>query len=181
MRKLNTILVLLIMLLFIDHITFGCLHFLGSKFSITAPFALTMFLLVLLHTIVSIVITVKAEVVGFKTKARYNSENRQFWLRRVSGIAILVLAFAHVYLMSEGPNGIPRIAKMPKPLNLLLILLMLSVGIHIKQNVRPLLISLGVKNIDRKEKIIKPLIILITLLVIVIYGIFVVKKIKGGA
>lgn len=180
MRKLNTIIVLLIMLLFIDHITFGSLHFLGTKFGITAPFAMTMFVLVLIHAIISIIITIKAEVVGFKTKARYNKENRQFWQRRASGIAILVLASMHVFLMQKGENGIPKIARMPKVFNLLLPLLLLSVGIHISQNIRPLLISLGIKNREKKEKIIKLLIILFTILVIIAYGIFVVGKIKGG-
>ena len=180
MRKLNTIVALLIMLLFLDHITFGSLHFLGTKFGITAPFAMTMFLLVLIHAIISIIITIKAEAVGFKTKARYNKENRQFWLRRASGIAILILAFMHVFLMQKDASGRPKIASMPRVFNLLLPLLLLSVGIHISQNVKPLLISLGVKNREKKEKIIKLLIILFTIFVIVTYGIFTVNKIRGG-
>ena len=169
------------MLLFIDHITFGSLHYLGTKFHIAKPFAMAMFMLVLLHAIVSIIITIKAELVGFKTKARYNSENRQFWLRRVSGVAILIFAVMHVYLMQKNEKGIPRLAKMPKVFNLALPLLIISVSIHVIQNIKPLLISMGVRNIDKKEKIIKLLMILFTLLVIVSYGLFVVKKIKGGA
>lgn len=181
MRKFNTILVILIMFLFIDHITFGSLHFLGTKLNVTAPFAMSMFILVLLHTIVSIIITIKAEIVGFKTKARYNKENREFWLRRTSGVAILVLAASHVYMMGKDENGIPKVAKMPKVFNLLLVLLMLSVGIHLMQNIRPLLISMGIKNIDKKEKIGKLLVILLTIFVIISYGIFIINKIKGGA
>ena len=180
MRKFNTVIVLLIMLLFIDHITFGSLHFLGTKFGIAAPFAMTMMILVLIHAAVSIIITIRAEVAGFKTKARYNKENRQFWLRRVSGMAILVLAIAHVVLMQKGSDGVPKISRMPKVFNLLLPLLLLSVGVHISQNIRPLLISMGVKNREKKEKIIKLLIILFTIIAIVSYGVFVVGKIKGG-
>ena len=181
MRKFNTIIVLLTMLLFIDHITFGSLHYLGTKFSVAKPFAMAMFILVFIHAVVSIIITIKAEVVGFKTKARYNSENRQFWLRRVSGVAILLLAMTHIFLMHKDERGIPRLAKMPKIFNLALPLLILSVCIHVMQNVKPLFISMGVKNIDKKEKIIKLIMILFTILVIVSYGLFVVKKIKGGA
>lgn len=180
MRKLNTILVLLIMILFIDHITFGSLYFLGTKLKVTAPFAMVMILLVLLHAAVSIAVTIKAEAVGFKTKARYNRENREFWMRRASGIVILILAIAHVNLMMRGADGIPKIARMPRVFNLLLPLLLLSVGIHIKENVRPLLISLGVRNRERKEKIIKLLVMLFTVFVIVSYGIFTVGKMRRG-
>ena len=180
MRKFNSILTILIMLLFIDHITFGSLHFLGTKFGIAAPFAMTMMILVLIHAVVSIIITIRAEVAGFKTKARYNKENRQFWQRRASGIAILVLALVHANVMQKGENGIPKLSRMPRVFSLILPLLMLSVAIHISQNIRPLLISMGVKNREKKEKIIKLLIILFTIIAIVSYGVFVVSKIKGG-
>ena len=88
-----------------------------------------------------------------KTKARYNKENRQFWNRRVSGMFIIVLAFMHAFLMSKNAQGVPRMASAPKPLRMATPLLIIAVFAHLKSNVRPLLIAMGVRNIDKKEKI----------------------------
>ena len=181
MRKLNTILVLLIMVLFIDHIVFGSLHFLGTNLNVTKPFAHAFFSLVFIHAVVSILITIKAEVVGIKTHARYNKENRQFWNRRISGMAIMVLAATHIYLMAHGEDGLPRISKMAKIYGLLLPLLLIFVCIHIYTNVRPLLISLGIRNIEKKEKIIKVLIVLITIVVMFSFAFFILNRIGSGA
>ena len=180
MRKLNTIIVLIIMILIIDHIIFGSMHFLGTGASVIKPLAMIMFLLVLIHAVISMIITIRAEKVGFKTKARYNKENRQFWLRRASGMAIVILAFIHAYSMVKNEKGIPNITRMPKALRFSTPLLILSVGIHLLGNIRPLLISLGIRKLDRYEKIIKVLVILITLFAMVANIIYIINMIKRG-
>ena len=72
-----------------------------------------------------------------KTKARYNKENRTFWLRRTTGVLILVLVLFHFYAMGRGSDGIPRIAHMGMPGSLATILLAVSVMIHIDINLEP--------------------------------------------
>ena len=52
MRKINVILVVLILILLIDHIVFGGMHLLGSDAGVIKPMALTMLSLVLAPAVV---------------------------------------------------------------------------------------------------------------------------------
>ena len=54
MRKINTILVLIILLLLTDHAIFGSLHSLGTGASVLRPMAHTMFGLVFIHALISL-------------------------------------------------------------------------------------------------------------------------------
>ncbi len=155
MRKFNTVLVLLIMLLLLYHTIFGSLHLFGIGPGSLKKLAFAMLMLVMAHAVVSMIVTVRAEKAGISTKARYNKEYRAFWGRRISGMLVAVFALIHAYTMFRDKNGVPRIARLPKFLNLATPLLIFFVYLHILTNVRPLLISLGVRNIDRKEKVIK--------------------------
>ena len=179
MRKFNAILVLIIILLLIDHLVFGSLYMLGVNVKVFIPIALLLIALVLIHAVVSMIITVRAEKVGIKTHARYNKENKEFWLRRSSGMAILFFALAHFYSMIKNEKGIPNIARMPRIFNLTLPLLIFSVLLHLIANVRPMLIALGVRGIDKKEKIIKIIILLIMLFGLYANVTFVLSKIGG--
>lgn len=163
MRKINTIIALIICILIADHLIFGSLHLFGLNVHVTKPLALTMLVLVLVHAVISMIVTVRAEKVGMKTKARYNKENKDFWMRRTSGMGILIFALLHVFLMGKNANGVPKIATAPAPLKLATPLLVVSIFAHLFSNVKPLLISLGVKNPDKKEKIVKVLIIILCL------------------
>ena len=180
MRKFNAILVSIILILIIDHIIFASMHLLGTGANVFVPVALFMLTLVLIHAIISLIITINAEKVGINTKARYNKENEQFWLRRVSGLAIMVLAIMHAYLEAKNENGVPNVARMPKIFEFTLPLLILSVGIHVFQNTRPLLISLGIKKINLFEKIIKILVIMLTCLAMFSIVTFLFNKMKRG-
>lgn len=164
MRKINTILVLIMMILMIDHIIFGGLHLFGVGSGVMRPLAISLVVIILLHALVSMYLTLKAEKVGFKTNARYNKENKEFWSRRVSGVLILVFALIHAYMMFfKDEMGRPKIATMPKIFRVITPLLVLSIYWHLIINVRPILISLGIKNIDKKERIIKFILTIIML------------------
>ena len=58
MRKLNVVFVLIIFILLLDHIIFGSLHLLGMNVRVTKQFALAMLLFVLLHGLLSMLITI---------------------------------------------------------------------------------------------------------------------------
>lgn len=179
MRKFNTILVLLILILLLDHVVFGGLYFFGVVPGVFKPVAFAMLALVVLHAIISMIVTIRAEKAGFQTKARYNAENRDFWLRRASGIAILILAILHAFMMSKDKNGVARLASMPKPLRLATPLLVFAVYLHLMSNVRPLLISMGVRKIDRKEIIIKVILSIVALFAIAANVYTIVSHIGG--
>ena len=83
-------------------------------------------------------------------------------------------------LCRKNEKGIPNITRMPKALRFSTPLLILSVGIHLLGNIRPLLISFGIRKLDRYEKIIKVLVMLITLFAMVANIIYIIKMIKRG-
>ena len=157
MRKINTIVVLLIMVLLLDHALFASLNSVGIGNGVIPALAHTFLTLVLIHALISLLITIRAEKAGFVTGARYNKENAAFWNRRVTGVAILVLAITHASLMQRNETGRRNIASMPKIFEFTLPLLIVCVYLHVLSNIRPLLIALGARNIDKKEKIIKVL------------------------
>lgn len=164
MRKLNTILAAVITILFLDHIVFAALYLMGFPVKVFGPMAIFMIVLVLIHGVLSMILTVNAEKTGMKTKARYNKENRTFWLRRTTGVLILVLVLFHFYAMGRGSDGIPRIAHMGMPGSLATILLALSVMIHININLEPLCISLGIRNYKKLLPVLKVLVFVLCLL-----------------
>ena len=180
MRKINTILVLIIMLLFVDHVIFGSLHSLGTGASVIRPLAHTMLGLVLLHAIISLVVTFRAEKAGFKTGVRYYRENREFWNRRVTGVLIILLGITHAYMMVRTERGAPRIASAPKIFELTTPLLIVSIYLHLLSNIRPLLISLGIRNIDKKEKIIRAILTILLLFALFSVSYRVFSHIGGG-
>ena len=179
MRRINTILVLMILALFADHAIFASLHSIGVGNGVIKAMAHSMLGLVLIHAAVSLIVTVKAEKAGITTKARYNKENREFWNRRVTGVLILVLGVTHAYLMNRNERGIPRIAFAPKIFELTTPLLVITIYLHIMTNIRSLLISLGIRNIDRNEKIIKAITSVVMAFVFVAIS-YVSLKYMGG-
>ena len=179
MRKINVIIVIAIMILLVDHIVFGGLHLLGFNAGVMRPMAMLMLILVLAHALISMYVTLRAEKAGAKTKARYNKENREFWLRRTSGVMILVSALVHAYTMFKDENGVPRIARLPKVFSLATPLLIFSIYLHVFVNVRALLIAFGIRNINRKEKVIKVLLTVVMLFAMSALIYFNVKR-SGG-
>ena len=166
MREFNTILVLIIMVLLLDHVLFGGMYFLGIGTGVFKPLAIAMLALVMLHAVISLIVTFRAEKAGFVTKARYNKENREFWGRRITGIFIIILALLHAFMVGKNQDGVPRMQKMPKPLHIATPLLIIFVYLHLLTNVRPLLISFGIRNVKKKARIIEIILTIIMLFAI---------------
>ena len=151
------------MILLLDHLIFGGMYLFGVGNGVIRPLAISMLVLTIIHAIISMIVTIRAEKAGFKTNARYNKENSEFWQRRVSGVLILVFALMHAYILSKNEQGIRRIVSLPKIFEFTTPALIISVYFHILSNIRPLLISLGVRNIEKKERIIKVILTIITI------------------
>ena len=179
MRKFNVILVLIIMFLLLDHAFFGNLHMLGFDVSVFGPFALVMVGLVLLHTIISMLVTIRAEKAGMKTHARYQKENQEFWLRRSSGMGILVFALIHAYSMLPSKQGPPNIAFMPKIFELATPLMILCIALHIYVNIKPLLIAVGNKHYKTWEKVLKGIVIVFFAIAFIVTVRFILSMMGG--
>ena len=91
MRKFNSILTAVILVLFIIHGILGALNMLDVVVVITKVMAWVMVALIAVHVVLSCILTAKAIKTWKVTGAPYLRENTLFWARRISGIADLIV------------------------------------------------------------------------------------------
>lgn len=161
MRKINSIIALIITFLLFDHLVFGSLYLFGIGQGIIRPLAYGLVILIIIHAIISIVLSVRSMKNSYKTKTFYFKENHEYYLRRISGLAIIVFACLHVYGMGRDGNGPPRVAFMGTFGKLSTSFLLISVLLHLYFNVKAILIALGIRHSERLEKIIKAILLLL--------------------
>ncbi len=153
MRKVNSLAAIAVMILFVCHMIYGVLVLCGIMNGGNRFFSvLTCVLagLALLHIVISVILTCNTVYAMHRTGVSYWKENRLFWVRRISGLAVMVFIVIHaglfrgshaeeVYLLN--PFGILQL--------ILQILLVASLLLHLVTNLRPLRIALGLT--DRKN------------------------------
>lgn len=168
MRKLNSILAAAILLLFMIHGILGTLTMVDAAMIITKHMARFMVVLIVIHTVLSCILTAKALKTWKVTGAPYFKENTLFWARRISGLAIMILiAFHMISFMSTTPGSftLPYFGGSLLAANILLVI---SVAVHVTTNVKPMLISFGIRSL--KPRVGDILFVLSVLLVLFIIG-----------
>lgn len=145
MRKWNAILSLAALVLLLLHGILGSFQLIGpgSVFRWLPWIALV---LVLLHGGLGVNYTIDSLRAWRKTGVGYFRENRLFWARRISGFAVLVFLFFHATAFGTSSNGVYRLQWFTQAKLALQLLLVASLAVHIITNIRPLMISLGVKG-----------------------------------
>ena len=139
MQKFHPILAWLILLLLIVHLAIGSVTLLTPVFLVQGQFAYVFLGFVCVHAILSFGKMVRK---GWpRGRTAYARENKNYWLRVFSGIAVLVLALIHRTLWTiQTPFGVLlRAFEWPSLLAQLLFVTALTV--HILLNIRPLLID----------------------------------------
>lgn len=175
MRKINSIVTIILILLFLDHGIFGILNTLGVA-KVFLPVARVLRIFLLIHVIISIILTIRSEKVSFKTKAVYNKENKEYWMRRWTGLFIFVFFIAHMRTMKAGADGTAKLASTSTFGKISFILFVASIAAHLAINFRPLMISLGVKN----HKVITRVLNIIYIAICVIAAIACIYTMIGG-
>ncbi len=150
MRKWNGLMTVIIFVLFIVHAVCGSLNLMNIAPILTKNLAYFMLGLILVHMVISTILTAKSILIAKKTGAPYFRENRLFWARRISGYAILFLVFFHTTAFGEIVNGVFKLSYFSAFKLATQLLLVLSVGVHIITNVKPVLISLGIKKLKHR-------------------------------
>lgn len=150
MRKWNAILSTLIMVLLFAHGILGAILLMGIGNIIIKQLARALFALVIVHTLIGIILTVQNAKVLRRTKTLYFRENRSFWIRRISGLAIVILLFIHIMLFGHKPDGSNTLAGLNMFLQLLLVG---SIFVHVISNVKPLLVAFG-SQAGKKKRIV---------------------------
>lgn len=149
MRKWNAVLSMGILVLFLIHAILGGFQLAGimpGGSAVLQMIAWVMMAAIMLHMVIGIRLTVQTWRAGRQAKARYWKENKLFWIRRISGFAVMLLILFHV-LIFLGKNESGYRLKLFEGAQLTTqLLLVAAVAVHVISNIRPLMIGLGIKS-----------------------------------
>ena len=144
MRRFNAVLTVFILALFLVHAIAGGFQLLGLGQTALKAIGWTCLALIAVHACIGVKLTVDSLRVWRKTGAGYFRENRMFWLRRISGFAVLAFLILHLLAFhSTGAGGGYRLPRFTAGRLAAQILLILSIGVHGFSNMRPSMLSLG--------------------------------------
>ena len=179
MRKLNTILTVLIMILFLDHAIFGSLQMFGANnvtvMKVTSRICAT---LIFIHAVIGVKLTIDSIRVWSKTGAPYFRENGIFWARRISGLAVMILIFFHMFAFGHTVDGVYQLKPYTTGKMIAQILFILSIALHILTNVRPMLIALGARPLKRY---VPDILIVLSIVLLVFTAAFIIYYLRWKA
>ena len=149
MRKLNAVITALILVLFLIHGVSGGFQLAGviaGGSVIMKTLAYIMSALILLHTVIGVILTADTLKALGRSGAGYFKQNKLFWLRRISGLAVMVFIVSHIIIFIGVNDGAYRLAEFGGVQLATQILLVVSIALHVISNAKPALISFGIKS-----------------------------------
>lgn len=143
MRKINSILSIVVFSIFVLHMIAGGLLMANAIPYIPALHHSLSGLLAaaaLLHTVIAVKLTADTLVAVKKSGVSYMKENTIFWARRASGFAVMAFIIVHslIFIFEKGEPGSFTPAELACS-----IMLSVSVLVHVVTNIRPLMTALG--------------------------------------
>ena len=150
MRKINTILSILLLVIFMLHGLMGSFMLLGIGSSAGKILAWVGVAVLAAHTVIGVILTINTLKISKNEGNSYLKQNAVFWARRASGLAILILMFFHIGLFGGVQDGIYILFPFTTVKLITQLLLVAALFIHLFINIRPLLVSLGI--ISYKER-----------------------------
>lgn len=149
MRKINTILSVMLLIIFLLHGIMGSFMLLGVSTSAGKLLAWAGVAVLAAHTVIGTILTVQT-LKASRRGEHYRRQNAVFWARRASGLAILILLFFHIGIFGGVRDGVYILFPFTTVRLIAQLLLVVALFVHIFINIRPLLVSLGV--IGYKER-----------------------------
>lgn len=149
MRKWNAVLSMGILALFLVHAVAGAFQLSGiipGGSVIMEKIALVMVCLIFIHFVIGIKLTADTFTAIKKSGTSYFKENKLFWVRRISGFAVMLFVIFHIMIFLGTNNGAYRLNLFEGIQLASQLLMVLSVAIHVITNIKPLMISLGTKS-----------------------------------
>lgn len=150
MRKINAITTVGILVLFIIHGIGGAMLLTGTGQNSFKPLAYIALALIVLHIILSVILTVAAFKAWRKTGTSYFKENMLFWARRISGAAVIVLLMFHFGAFGTMVDSVFRLLPFTTSKLVLQLLMVASIAVHVISNVKPALLSFGIKGLKSR-------------------------------
>ena len=149
MRKWNAVLSMGILVLFLIHAIAGAFQLSGvipGGSTIMQKLACAMVCLIFIHFAVGIKLTVDTLTAIKKSGTSYFKENKIFWVRRISGFAVMLFVIFHIIIFLGTNKGAYRLNLFEGMQLASQLFLVLSVAVHVVTNIKPLMISLGAKS-----------------------------------
>ena len=168
LRKINAVLAALILILFLIHGIAGTFQMLGVMGTWHKVIARTAEGLIWIHMAIGLWYTFVTLRVQKKTGTAYFKENRLFWARRLSGFAVMILLFLHFNAFTTETASEVRLVWFDTFRLTGQILLIIAVSFHVLTNIKPMLISFGIRT--SKERLFDILFVISVLLLIMAAG-----------
>lgn len=147
MRKLNSIVSMLLIVLFVVHAAAGGFQLMGVTAGgndIINRLAWLMAALLLVHVVIGIKLTADSAAAGRKSGHFYLRANALFWTRRISGFAMIIFIALHLMIFVSSSGAIFRLKPFAGAELISQLLLAVTLIIHILANIKPLSLSFGV-------------------------------------
>ena len=151
MRRANAVLSALILFLFLMHAVLGAFQLFDLGAATMKGLAHGLSTLVGIHTVLGVLLTVRSIRVWRRTGAPYLRQNALFWARRLSGLAIMALLVFHLYAFSYTAEGVFRLRWFTGARLATQLMLLASIAVHVIANVKPMLISFGVRRLKPRS------------------------------
>lgn len=150
MRRWNAIICALIMVLLLVHMVAGGFQLAGiisGGNTFLTYLSYLMMALIAIHAILGTLLTVDSVRAGLQTGHFYFRENRIFWMRRISGAAVMLFVICHLMIFMMESGEVFRLHDFGNMELATQILLVLSILVHVLTNIRPLAISFGMERL----------------------------------
>ncbi len=137
MRKWNTILSVLMLLIFMIHGIMGSFMLNGVGSSAGKLLAWIGVGILVVHTVIGVILTVQSLQTAKQSGKMYLKQNAIFWARRASGMAILILLLFHIGLFGKVQNGTYILFPFTTVKMVTQLLFVAAIFVHIFINIRP--------------------------------------------
>ena len=146
MRKLNMALVAAMLAAFLAHAIMGSMRLFGGDSAPVAAVAWVTLALAAAHVVITAVLTAQTLHARHRSGAGYFKDNKLFWVRRISGFAILIPLVMHLVIFRSANADVYRLQVFTAGRMVSQILLVLAIALHVLTNIKPALIGLGVTD-----------------------------------
>ena len=150
MRRANAIITSLIMILFLIHMIWGSLELAGMTPGGNRLFSRLSYLmvgLIVVHMVISMKLTWDTLRSQKAAGVSYRKANRHFWVRRISGMALMLFIALHVMVFRgrQTEEGY-RLVLFNGGRLAVQLLMVAALMVHLLTNIRPLKIALGIED-----------------------------------
>ena len=152
MRKWNAPISAGIIVLFLIHAIAGAYQLVGvlpGGNTFLEVLAWIMAALIGAHVIIGIVLTLQTLRICHRSRAPYLKENAPFWIRRLSGLAMILFIVFHICIFYTADGGQVRLHYFGRLQLAASLLLSLCVAVHLLSNIKALMIGLGAGGIGK--------------------------------